>query len=138
MTPAALRVGDHLSFRKTLTVAEQAMYTGISGNMAPLHVDRRAAAEAGFAQALAFELIAVALATTALDRLAGPGWRLGGLAIDFTRPVLVGETIESRVEVLEATATRAAFDVRCTNADGEVTVRGTATLVPVHAARPRD
>lgn len=138
MTPTALQVGDHLSFRKTLTVAEQAMYTGISGNMAPLHVDRRAAAEAGFAQALAFELIAVALATTALDRLAGPGWRLGGLAIDLMRPVLVGETIESRVEVLEATATRAAFDVRCTTADGEVTVQGTATLVPVHAARPRD
>ena len=28
MTPAALRVGDHLSFRKTLTVAEQAAATG--------------------------------------------------------------------------------------------------------------
>ena len=44
MTP--LRIGDGMSFRKTLTVAEQAMYTGISGNMAPLYVDRRAAAEA--------------------------------------------------------------------------------------------
>ena len=51
MTP--LRIGDGMSFRKTLTVAEQAMYTGISGNMAPLYVDRRAAADAGFDQALA-------------------------------------------------------------------------------------
>ena len=134
----ALKVGDAMSFRKTLTVAEQAMFTGISGNMAPLYVDKRAAEGAGFDNMLAFELNAVALATTALNRVAGTAWRLGGLQIDFALPVLVGETVESRVEVIEATGTQASFDVRCTTADGEVTVRGTATLVPVHAARPRD
>jgi len=134
MTP--LRIGDGMSFRKTLTVAEQAMYTGISGNMAPLYVDRRAAADAGFDQALAFELNAVALATTALNRLAGTGWRLGGLDIDFTRPVTVGETIESRIEVLDATDARASCSVRCITATGEVMAEGTATLVPVKPPRP--
>ena len=131
-----LKVGDAMSFRKTLTVAEQAMFTGISGNMAPLYVDKRAADSAGFDNMLAFELNAVALATTALNRLAGTGWRLGGLNIDFTRPVTVGETIESRIEVIDATDARASCSVRCTTAAGEVMAHGTATLVPVRPVPP--
>lgn len=126
-----LNVGDAMSFRKTLTVAEQAMFTGISGNMAPLYVDKRAAEAAGFDNMLAFELNAVALATTALNRAAGTTWRLGGLQIDFSLPVLVGETVESRVEVLDVTDAAVSCSVRCTKSTGEVMAQGTARLVPV-------
>ena len=131
----ALQVGDTLSFRKTLTVAEQAMYTGISGNMAPLYVDKRAAQASGFGNMLAFELHAVALATTALNRVAGTAWRLGGLAIDFVLPVMVGETVESKIEVSSVAADAVACSVRCTLAHGVVVAQGTATLVPV---QPRE
>jgi len=126
-----LKVGDAMSFRKTLTVAEQAMFTGISGNMAPLYVDKRAAESAGFDNMLAFELNAVALATTAINRVAGTAWRLGGLRIDFSLPVLVGETVESRIEVLDVTDAAVSCHVRCTKSTGEVMAVGTATLVPV-------
>ena len=130
-----LKVGDAMSFRKTLTVAEQAMFTGISGNMAPLYVDKRAAHESGFDNMLAFELNAVALATTALNRVAGTAWRLGGLQIEFAMPVLVGETVESRIEVLDVTDAAVSCSVRCTKSTGEVMAQGTATLVLV---RPLD
>ena len=120
-----------MSFRKTLTVAEQAMFTGISGNMAPLYVDKRAAESAGFDNMLAFELNAVALATTAINRVAGTAWRLGGLQIDFAMPVLVGETIESRIEVLDVNDAAVSCSVRCTKATGDVMAQGTAKLVPV-------
>jgi acyl dehydratase len=129
----SLKTGDTMSFRKTLTVAEQAMYTGISGNLAPLYVDQRAARAAGFEQMLAFELNGVALATTALNRLAGPGWRLAGLAIDFSAPVQVGQTVESRVEVTAAEAGRITCSVRCAVAGGDTVAQGSATLVPVKA-----
>lgn len=130
----ALKIGDAMSFRKTLTVAEQAMFTGISGNMAPLYVDKRAAESAGFDHMLAFELNAVALATTALNRVAGPAWRLGGLQIDFALPVLVGETVEARIEVLALAQDKVSCSVRCTKSTGEVMAQGTATLVPARAA----
>ncbi|KLN53941.1 MaoC family dehydratase [Variovorax paradoxus] len=132
---ASLQPGDKMSFRKTLTVAEQAMYTGISGNLAPLYVDQRAAREAGFDATLAFELNGVALATTALNRLAGPAWRLGALQIDFLAPVLVGQTIESSVEVTAADAAGATCRVRCALAGGAAVAEGTARLVPVAAGR---
>lgn len=129
----SLKAGDTMSFRKTLTVAEQAMYTGISGNLAPLYVDQRAARAAGFDTVLAFELHGVALATTALNRLAGPGWRLAGLAIDFSAPVQVGQTVESRIEVTAADAGRITCSVRCAVAGGDTVALGSATLVPVKA-----
>ena len=131
MSGPALKVGDAMSFRKTLTVAEQAMYTGISGNMAPLYVDKRAAEAAGFDNMLAFELNAVALATTALNRVAGTSWRLGGLQIDFAMPVLVGETVESRIEITGVTDDAVLCGVRCTKSTGELMAQGTAKLVPV-------
>ncbi|MDB5893675.1 MAG: hypothetical protein JWQ88_1206, partial [Rhodoferax sp.] len=127
----ALKAGDTMSFRKTLTVAEQAMFTGISGNMAPLYVDKRAAQESGFDNMLAFELSAIALATTALNRVAGTAWRLGGLQIDFAMPVLVGETVESRIEVLEVMQAAVSCSVCCTKSTGEVMAQGTAKLFPV-------
>jgi len=131
---SALQVGDTMSFRKTLTVAEQAMFTGISGNMAPLYVDQRAARGAGFDNMLAFELNAIALATTALNRVAGAAWRLGGLQIEFGLPVMVGETVESKIQVLAVAPDRVSCQVRCTLANGEVVAQGTADLIPV---RPR-
>ncbi|MBN9408054.1 MAG: hypothetical protein J0H69_02800 [Burkholderiales bacterium] len=132
----SLKAGDNMSFRKTLTVAEQAMYTGISGNMAPLHVDQRAAKDAGFDNMLAFELNGVALATTALNRLAGPGWRIAGVQVDFAVPVLVGQTLESRVEVTAADAASITCTLLCQtvgNTGGAVVAQGTARLVPVKA-----
>lgn len=129
----SLKTGDTMSFRKTLTVAEQAMYTGISGNLAPLYVDQRAARAAGFDTVLAFELHGVALATTALNRLAGPDWRLAGLAIDFSAPVQVGQTVESRVEVTAADAGSITCSVRCAVAGGDTVALGSARLVPVKA-----
>lgn len=128
-----LKVGDTMSFRKTLTVAEQALYTGISGNLAPLYVDQRAARAAGFDTTLAFELNGVALATTALNRLAGPAWRLAGLNIDFSAPVQVGQTVEALVEVTAVDASSVTCGVRCALAGGDTVTLGTARLVPVKA-----
>ena len=129
----SLQAGDKMSFRKTLTVAEQAMYTGISGNLAPLYVDQRAARAAGFEQMLAFELNGVALATTALNRLAGPDWRLAGLSIDFHAPVQVGQTVEALVEVTAADAGGITCALRCAIAGGDAVALGTARMVPVKA-----
>lgn len=124
------QVGDKMSFRKTMTVAEQAMFTGISGNLAPLYVDQRAARAAGFDGMLAFELAVTALATTSLNRLAGPAWRLGGLALEFPIAAVVGETAEACVEVVGIGAGRLDCAVNCSLADGELIVTGTATMIP--------
>ena len=126
----APKVGDTMSFRKTITVAEQAMFTGISGNLAPLHVDQRAARAAGFSGMVAFEFAVLALASTVLNRLAGPAWRLGATQLEFATATLVGETVEASVTLTRVETAALHFDLACTLSTGEPAITGTVTLVP--------
>ena len=99
------KVGDRVAFRKTMTVAEQAMFTGISGNLGGAYVDRGAAQAAGLSDMAVFELAAASLASTCLARLAGPGHRIARFDMRFAGAVCVGTTIEAA-----ATLTAAAGD----------------------------
>ncbi|XHE15587.1 MaoC/PaaZ C-terminal domain-containing protein [Agrobacterium deltaense] len=130
-TQTPLTVGATFSFRKTMTVAEQAMFTGISGNLGPLYVDAYAAARAGGSGMVAFELAVGALTTTCLARLGGPERRIADLALSFSAPVMVGESVEASAEVTALEGEATTCRITCTNTGtGEQVATGTARLVP--------
>ena len=128
--PEAMPVpGARASFRKTLTVAEQAMFTGISGNLGPLYVD---ATRVGM---VAFELVVAALCSTCLARLGGPERRVSRLELRFLAPVPVGGTVEAMAEVLELRGALLRLRVRATldgRRDG-VVMEGEAEMLPLPA-----
>ncbi|OBZ95574.1 acyl dehydratase [Pararhizobium polonicum] len=126
-----LTVGSTFSFRKTMTVAEQAMFTGISGNLGPLYVDARAAEKAGAAGMVAFEMAVSALATTCLARLGGADRRLGAIELSFKAPVIVGQSIQATAEIISVEGDDAVCSITCINSGtGEEVVSGRARLVP--------
>jgi len=130
-TQTPLTVGATFSFRKTMTVAEQAMFTGISGNLGPLYVDARAAANAGASGMVVFELAVGALATTCLARLGGPDRRIADLSLAFPAPVVVGDSVQASAEVTTVEGEAAVCRIVCINTgSGERLVIGTARLVP--------
>jgi 3-hydroxybutyryl-CoA dehydratase len=132
MTPLMpLTPGATFTFRKTMTVAEQAMFTGISGNLGGLYVDAVRAKKSGAANMVAFELAVAALATTCLSQLGGPARRIGNVALSFLAPVIVGESVEAKAEIMSVTGDDTLCRITCTLApSGELAVEGTATLVP--------
>jgi 3-hydroxybutyryl-CoA dehydratase len=126
-----LKAGSAFWFRKTMTVAEQAMFTGISGNLGGLYVDAVSARKAGASNMVAFELAVGALATTCLSRLGGPMRRIGSIELNFAAPVIVGDSIEAKAEIVSVDGDEAVCRIVCTlSASGEAVVEGTATLVP--------
>ena len=131
---APLKAGSSFSFRKTMPVAEQAMFTGISGNLGGLYVDAVRARKAGAANMVAFELAVGALATTCLSQLGGPARRIGRIALNFVAPVIVGDSIEAKAEIVEVSGDEAVCRITCTlSSSGATVVDGTATLVPFAA-----
>jgi 3-hydroxybutyryl-CoA dehydratase len=120
--------GTRVSFRKTMTVAEQAMFTGISGNLGALYVDTVKARAAGAPGMLAFELAVASLATTCLSRLAGPARRISALDLKFPAPVPVGGTVEATAEVVAIENGRVRCRLSCTLDQGGVVVEGEAVL----------
>jgi 3-hydroxybutyryl-CoA dehydratase len=126
-----LKTGSVFSFRKTMTVAEQAMFTGISGNLGGLYVDAVSARRAGASNMVAFELAVGGLATTCLSRLGGPTRRIGSIALTFAAPVIVGDSVEAKAEIVSVDGDDAVCRITCTlSVSGEAIVEGTATLVP--------
>jgi 3-hydroxybutyryl-CoA dehydratase len=125
-----LAPGASVRFRKTLTVAEQAMFTGISGNLGGLYVDATKARALGATNMIAFELVIAGLATTCIARLGGPAHRIGRLDLRFVSAVPVGATIEAAAEVLVVDDTKARLRVTCVLDSGRTVVEGEAELVP--------
>jgi 3-hydroxybutyryl-CoA dehydratase len=131
LSHTSLKAGSAFSFRKTMTVAEQAMFTGISGNLGALYVDAVRAKKAGAANMVAFELAVGGLATTCLSQLGGPTRRIGSIALNFAAPVIVGDSVEARAEIVSVDGDNAVCRITCTLAvSGEAIVEGTAKLVP--------
>jgi len=130
-----VKVGDSAEFRKTMTEAEQAFYTGIGGNMHPLYVNRIHATSSEVGERLIFELAIGSLAHTALAALGGPWMRLGQIALEFTVPARIGDTVAARAEVVEKSATRLNCRIECRRQDGQVVGRGSADMHPVARAK---
>lgn len=77
-------------------------YAEASGDRNPIHLDRQAARKSGFPGVIVHGMCTMAFASKALlDNLAGgdPG-RLRRLAVQFSRPVLPGQTILTRAWAL--------------------------------------
>ncbi|WMS42937.1 MaoC family dehydratase [Acuticoccus sp. MNP-M23] len=124
----APQIGETISFRKTMTVAEQAMYTGISGNLGGLYVDRTCAKLEGLEDAAVFELAATALVTTCLARAGGARRRISALSTEFLHPITVGQTVQACAKVVE-TGDTLKFELSLCVKDVKV-MRGTAVMVP--------
>lgn len=123
-------IGDHVTFRKTMTVAEQAMFTGISGHLGTLYVDRNAAKAAGLADMAMFEMVASSLLTTCLARLAGPSFRIAELSTRFAQALVVGTTVEATARLAARDGQALIFSLAL-DVGGATVSTGEARLVPV-------
>jgi 3-hydroxybutyryl-CoA dehydratase len=130
MTSVTPQVGARATFRKTMTVAEQAMFTGISGNLNPLYVDAVRAKAAGAPGLISFELAVAGLATTCLWRLSGGGYRIHSINFVFPSFVPVGGTVEAAAELVAIEGSKLRCKVSCTLDNGGPVVTGEAILAP--------
>ena len=126
-------VGAREAFSKTITAADLAFYGGISGDFNPLHVNEEFARTTDIGGRLVYELVVAALVSTVLGRVVGPGFRCQRHALDFPRPVRVGDTITAMAEVVESASGRGSVTCRteCRNQRGEVVLDGRAELISV-------
>ena len=132
MAAAAIKLepGARVTFRKTMTVAEQAMFTGISGNLGPLYVDAVKARAAGATGMVAFELAVAGLTTTCLWRLAGPSYRISAMNLTFPSPVPVGGTVAATAEIVSTDNGALRCKIICTLDQGGLVLDGEAVMSP--------
>ena len=129
-----LQVGMTASTRKTITEADILLYSAVSTDTNPVHIDAEAAAAGPFGQRVAHGMLTAGLISAVLGtRLPGPGSVYLAQTLRFRAPVKIGDTVTASVEVTEINVDkkRATLKTVCSVA-GKPVIEGEATvLVPV-------
>lgn len=124
-----VKVGDEVTFAKTVTETDVVMFAGISGDFAPVHTDASYMERTAYGQRIAHGALLVGYMSTASTKV-GDVWgdaamtavSLGYDGMRFVAPVYFGDTITVayRIEEIDLERMRAVADIRVTKQTGEV------------------
>lgn len=132
ITISEMKVGDSASFTKTVSEHDVYTYAGVSGDFNPAHVNEVEAQKGMFGKRIAHGMLSAGFISTVLGtQLPGPGTIYMGQELRFTKPVFFGDTITATVTVAELIPekNRAILDTVCTNQNGDVVIKGKATVM---------
>ena len=145
-TPAAERstymyfedmaVGQVATFTKTVTEADIVLFSGVSGDTNPAHLDAEYAAGTMFKTRIAHGMLSASFISTVIGtKLPGPGAIYVGQNLKFKAPVRIGDTVTARVEVTGLIPEKkfVTFKTQCL-VGGKVVIDGDGTVMV--AARP--
>jgi 3-hydroxybutyryl-CoA dehydratase len=125
-----LQVGQTAEYGRTVTEADIVLFSGISGDTNPVHLNEDFASKTMFKGRIAHGMLSVGFISTVFGtKLPGPGCIYITQNLRFKAPVRIGDTVVARVECTELfpEKKRASFKTTCSvgNAvviDGEATV----------------
>ena len=136
MTINEMFVGQQASFAKTVTETDVYLFAGITGDLNPAHTNEVASSQTMFKGRIAHGMLSAGFISAVLGMyLPGPGTIYLGQELKFTKPVRIGDTVTATATVVEKddAKNRLKLETICTNQDGEVVIKGFATVMPPKA-----
>jgi 3-hydroxybutyryl-CoA dehydratase len=131
-----LSVGQTASLAKTITEADILLYSAVSMDTNPLHLDADFAGQSLFGERIAHGMLSAGLISAVLGtKLPGPGALYMRQSLRFAAPVKIGQTVKATVEItaLNPDKKRATLRTVCTVGD-ELVIEGEAYVqVPSRA-----
>lgn len=128
-----LFIGQKACFEKTITESDVILFSGISGDINPVHINALVAKESIFGQRVAHGVLVSGLTSAVLGmQLPGQGTIYLGQDNKFRRPVFIGDTVKATCEVVEINLQKniARFSTTTTNQRNEVVIEGMAVVMP--------
>ena len=121
-----IRIGEKMSFGKTITEADILAYCGISGDCNPLHVNETFARNSRFGARIAHGMMVAGLVNQPNTEITGQGGVHVSQQVVFKAPVMIGDTITVESEVTEKIEEkrRVIISSTWTNQDGKVVISG--------------
>lgn len=139
MIEIPVSVGEEAIFSKTIGEADLLMFSAVSGDFDPIHVNEDYARRTPFGRRIAHGGLVMGLLSTtasmisrrALERGSkGVSVSLGYDRIRFLHPVFIGDTLTARyrIETIDAEAGRSLSRVEVVNQNGELCLAGTHVM----------
>ena len=111
-----LAVGQTAQAAKTITEADILLYSAVSTDINPTHLDADYAASGPFGGRVAHGMLSAGLISAVIgNKLPGPGTIYMSQNLKFCHPVRIGDTVTARVEVksLDPARRRATLRTQC-------------------------
>jgi 3-hydroxybutyryl-CoA dehydratase len=129
-----LRVGDTFTFAKTIGETDVTLFAGITGDVAPHHIDEAMMRGTRFGGRIAHGVLVLGLASTAstkaLEAAGRSGVSYGYDRVRFVAPVRLGDTVTVRYTIseIDPEQDRAVGQVEATLESGQVCLAATHIL----------
>ena len=127
-----LKIGDSASIKRTLTLKDIELFSIMSGDVNPAHVDAEYAKDDMFHKIIAQGMWGASLISTVLGtELPGPGTIYLDQTLKFTAPVVPGDTITIMVTVIDKKPEKHIVDLecKCVNQNDKTVISGVATVI---------
>jgi phosphate acetyltransferase len=127
-----LKIGDSASLKRTLTPKDIELFSIISGEANPAHVDAEYAKDDMFHKIIAQGMWGASLISTMLGtELPGPGTIYLDQTLKFTAPIALGDTVTIIVTVTDKKPEKHIVDLdcKCVNQNGKTVISGVATVI---------
>lgn len=126
-----LSLGQSAEASRTVTEADILAFAAASGDMNPVHFDESFAATTRFETRIAHGMLTAGHISALIGmRLPGPGTVYVSQSLSFRRPVAIGATVKTRVEVTALDPARgfATLSTTC-SVEGKAVVSGEAVVM---------
>jgi acyl dehydratase len=134
-----LKVGETAEFSKTVTETDLAMFSAISGDFDPIHVNEDYAAKSPFGKRIAHGGLVLGLLSSCASMMSKRSAERGAKAVSvslgydkirFLLPVFIGDTLTARytVEEIDPAAARSRSKVEVIKSSGELCLTGTHVM----------
>ena len=136
MTIQEMKIGDHASVTKTVSETDVYLFAGITGDLNPAHTNEVADTYKIIKTRIEHGKLGAVFISAVLGMyLPGPGTIYMGQELKFTKPVHIGDTVTATatVEEIILEKNRVILDTTVVNQDGEVVIKGKATVMPPKA-----
>ena len=126
-----LQPGMTAAYARTVTEADVILFAGVSGDQNPVHLNQEFAESTRFKGRIAHGMLTASFISTVLgNKLPGPGCIYVSQNLRFKAPVRAGETVHTRVLILEVDQAKGRVKLETICKVGEVIViEGEAVLM---------
>ena len=127
-----ITIGQTATYNKSLSEDDITLFAAVSGDVNPVHLDEAFASTTMFEQRIAHGMWTGAIISAALAlELPGPGCIYLGQSLSFRAPVMIGDEITVKLEVIEKEEKKQKITIACeaVNQHGKVVVKGTADVM---------
>jgi 3-hydroxybutyryl-CoA dehydratase len=129
---AEWKEGDSATYSKTITEADILLFSAVSGDNNPMHLDAEYAKKTRFGRRVAHGLLVSGLISAVIgNKIPGPGAIYASQLLRFLNPVFIGDTVTvtATISIYEKEKGRMILDTVCRNQDGEALISGEAEII---------